>query len=231
MNTTTQPKRIGTLDARILKSLDLDEAIVATARRPEYAPLLTAREITTAFVDTFASKVAAARTKAAEIETQLATQKSTTVTEDDTRTQLLDAFDEIQSAAAQKYAEDPAQKPKLAAYAIGNGIRRLSRPALEQAAQTALTALATDTLPGITPDKVTAFASALAAWKTHDTTQTATISDKQQARQELNTLLEDLAKSRRTIQRAANAQWPYHKVATRPIRTEFGLPKTRPLKV
>lgn len=35
---------------------------------------------------------------------------------------------------------------------------------------------------------------------------------------------------RRTIQRAANAQWPYNKAATRPIRAEFGLPKTRPLK-
>jgi hypothetical protein len=64
-----------------------------------------------------------------------------------------------------------------------------------------------------------------------DQPYTVTISDKQQARQELNALLEDLAKSRRTIQRAANAQWPYHKVATRPIRAEFSLPKTRPFKV
>ena len=93
------------------------------------------------------------------------------------------------------------------------------------------TVLSTDTLPGITPEKVTAFASALTAWKTHDSPQSATISDKQQAHQVLNALLEDLPKTRRTIQRAANAQWPYHKVATRPIRAEFGFTKTRPLKV
>ncbi|MBB6048971.1 hypothetical protein [Armatimonas rosea] len=41
-----------------------------------------------------------------------------------------------------------------------------------------------------------------------DQPYTVTISDKQQACQELNALLEDLAKTRRTIQRAANASGP-----------------------
>jgi hypothetical protein len=39
------------------------------------------------------------------------------------------------------------------------------------------------------------------------------------------------ANPRRTLQRAANAQWPYTKATNRPIRAEFGLPKTRSFRV
>lgn len=230
MDSKTSPRRISTLDSRIVRSLEGDEALIATARRPEYATALATREITATVVATFADKVAAARTQAATFESQRALQKTTTLTESEARTALLECFDEVQSAAAQKFGEDPLQRPKLATYAIGKGTHRMARAALEQAAQTALDALATDTLPGITPTKVAAFAAALTAWKSHDTTQSATISDKQQTHQALVELMEEIAKTRRTIQRAANAQWPYTKAANRPIRAEFGLPKTRPLK-
>lgn len=231
MDKTTQPRRISTLDTRIVRSLERDDALLAAARRPEYAAALATREITTSVVDHFASAVAACRALIAEIEQHSATKISLTQTESTARTTLLDLFTEVQSAAAQRFAEDPAQKPRLAVYSVGKGIRRMTRPVLEQAAETALVALTTDTLPGITPEKKTAFASALTAWKASDTAQTASVSDKGQKRLELDTKLEELAQTRRTILRAADAQWPAHNTANRPIRTEFGLPKTRSFKV
>jgi hypothetical protein len=231
MDNTTQPRRIATVAERIARQLERDEALIAVAGRDDYAALLEAREITPAVVAAFADSVAACRASIARFEAQLVTQKTTTGAESDTYTALLNAFEEIQTAAAQKYAEDPALRPRLALYAVEQGIRRMPRAVLEQAAQNALIALQTDTLPGITSRKVAAFSQALSAWKSLDNAQSASVSTKRLTRKDITAQLVALGSQRRTIQRAADAQWPAHNAATRPIRAEFGLPKTRPLKV
>ena len=103
-----------------------------------------------------------------------------------------------------------------------------SRAALEQSVAGMLEKLKTNTLPGITADKIAALTNALQAYKDTNSALSGAQSDASGTRVTLDTLIADIGKDRRKILFAVEAAWPSKNKANAPIRTKFGLSPDRP---
>jgi hypothetical protein len=138
---------------------------------------------------------------------------------------LVKAIREVQAAAKQKYSDD---KPsELKDYYVGANITQ-SRSQLEQATAAIQTKLATASLPGITPAKVTALDAALKTYQGAGSTQAGKQKDVSGGRVTVDDLVDQINKGRRKILFAVEAAWPSDVAANAPIRREFGLPPARP---
>ncbi len=217
-------------DTEAVKQLALTATIARTAQRPECAPRLAEREITAAFVTQLLTDEAACQAKIAQAANLRSTKKDTTTTERAAKKTLLERTTDIQSAASLKWSGQPAHKGDREAYGIGKPLRSLSRPNLETVLVGISQRLTTDTLPGITPAKITAFNDALAAWQATDISQTTQATDAAQLLIEAKAELESITERRLKLQRAADAAFPYYEKENAALRSEFGLPKTRPFR-
>jgi hypothetical protein len=221
------PRTMAPVAHRTLSTLADDDLILIAAQK-HAAPLAT-RAITAAILTSYGQKLASCRAQIALITGKLGEQKGITVSESQARTHLLNLLEDIQSAARQQYEGDPTHQDRLATYGVGQTIRTQARPVLTQTIQNVLDALATESLPGIPPEKLAALASARDTWNQLDSTQTDTRSLRAAARQELKSLLPEVAALRRKIQLAADGLWPYHNSSNTPTRQEFKLPLSKPL--
>jgi len=210
-----------------IQELTDSQQIAAAALKPIYAPALADGEIDGAKVSAFADDIKAAQKLASDAKLQTTSKENVTGDESDLMDALIAAIQEVQKRAKQKYeASNPGV---LKDYGIGKKWYN-SRAVLEQTATDVLTKLASDTLPGITPEKITALEKAAKDYKDVQTAQTGGQSGATTDRALLEKAVTDIAARRRQIQFAADASWPHTDKANAGIRAEFKLPADRPMK-
>ena len=207
----------------ILNELLKAESIAIKAQKLDYAPLLTEREITPAFLTETFAKIVLARAQSA-----LATDKTTdkfgqTDLDRTTKAALMTCLKEMQKAAKQKFRTVPA---RLQDYYIGERIEQ-NRARLEQLGEQIIAKAGADALPGIKPAKITAATGALAAYKASEGGQSDAQSLASGTRGSLGNLMKEISNARITIQLAADAEWPHENAANTGVRQEFQLPTDR----
>ena len=156
-----------------------------------------------------------------------AAKQGVTGTEAELKDALVERLQEVQKAAKQKSVRT-GDKTLPKKYGIG-GKFSSSRALLEQAADSFLENLKTDTLPGIDAAAVTAIKDALAAYRQVQADQTGAQSGATTGRTGLEAAVAAIARRRREIQLAADAAWPASKKTNAGIRVEFGLPADKAL--
>lgn len=214
----------GLISQKWIDEVNKAEEILAIARKEEYRERLQGAEITGEFLDGVAADVEDARTIIAQATQKTVAARTATSHESATREKLLGMLDEVQARARQKYAA--TNKIALKDYLVGENISS-SRARLEQGTQTILNKLASDTLPGMTPEKIAAMANLLVQYKELQTTQTSEQSDATSSRAQLKEMIDAVVAYRRKIQFAADAIWPARNPANAGIRGEFRLPADR----
>jgi hypothetical protein len=207
--------------------LTLAGELASTAAKPAYAATLADEEIDAAFITALRAKIAEAETLVAGAGDKTAAKKTTTGNEEGLKKTLLELIGKVQARAKRKYPK--AGDPQRGKYYIGEHLAT-SRTLLETAAQAIITALASDTLPGMKPADVPALQAALAAYKAVQTTQAGDQSGATTARSQLETKVKEVGELRRQIQYAADAAWPSTKKVNAGVRTEFKLSPDRAFK-
>jgi hypothetical protein len=213
------------LNQRHLEELMHAEQVGLAAQKAEYAAALALREISADEALQMRVQISAARAKCADALQSETGKQSATAGEAQARRVLVAVLREAQTAAKQKYAR--TNRVALKDYFVGEDLSG-SRSKLEQIAMSILNKLQSDTLPGITPPKITAFKEAFEAWFNADSHQTDQKSDARSSRQELSEMVESIMTRRIKIQFAADAQWPYTDPSSAAVRNEFHLPVNRP---
>jgi len=199
--------------------------IFAAARKGDRPAALARREISAEFVTQAIADILAARAKSTEAVGDTTGTRTATVAEVASAKKLLVAMQEMQAAAKQKYAR--TQPEKLKDYYVGTRLDE-SRPLLEQYSQGIIDKLDSDTLPGITADKVTALGVLRTAYVSTNSDQSGSQSDATTARKGLEVMVKAITDKRIAVQYAADAEWPYTDKANAGIRREFFLPPDRP---
>jgi hypothetical protein len=208
-----------------LVELTKAEQIVMAARKTIYRALLQAREITNAFLNALDTDIGSARSKSAGALQFTVSKVVATVSEGDAEEALVTALQEVQAAAKQKYVR--TNRVMLQGYFVGKDIAA-NRHTLEQVSAAFLEKLGTDTLPGMTPEKVGALGDLREAYVSANGDQTDEQSSATQERCGRNELVSSIVDRRIQIQLAADAQWPYRVAANEAARREFYLPLDRP---
>jgi chromosome segregation ATPase len=188
---------------------------------------LAAREISAQFLSQFETDIAACKAsvgKANEMTNQI---RLATEAESEARDALLAALKEIQTAAKQKYARNAPLRMKD--YLVSERLDP-NRAALVQAADSILAKLTSDTLPGITPAKVTGLKTLRDAYVGANAAQADAQSKASTEREAIESAVASIADRRVQIQFAAEAEWPSDDKANAPIRREFVLPPDRPFR-
>ncbi len=244
---TPEPKKRkspGPLDARLLKTLDKDEAIIGAAIEELTADATLAGTLASYFIDrentvalTVANltllhqQAAAARADGGETIDSQADYHSVTDDESDEAKTARAAIRSVQARAKSKYEElDPA---RLDAYFVGKPLH--SRSQISLAGTAIYTLIRTtddagnaippqDTLPGLSPAAITTFHTDLGGYLVLDVAQSGARKD---AGDDLITFEDSCAqisRRRRKVQLAFEAERPYTDRANGPLRTRLGLP-------
>lgn len=209
-----------------LVQFDVAERVGRTAKDPRYAEALAVREVTPAQADELLALVAEARNFSADAVQATTEAQFSTKTEGAERRALLEAVREVQAAARQKYSS--TNKFALRDYGVGTRLTTRSFESLTGIADAILEKLGDDALPGITAATLTAFADALAAYRNADGAQGTKRSNAIAKREKRDELLKAVKSARRTIQFAADAEWPYSRAASQEARAAFQLPPKKP---
>ena len=211
-----------------LKELTKSEQVAKAAKKAEHAPKLLLREIPGSKPDALLAACDSARNKMADATQSATSRKADTAEEAAKMRALIALLQEVQAAAKQKYlATDPI---RLQDYFVGLHLNG-NRANLEQTSASIIEKLGDDTLPGITPEKVTALTAARDAWILANTTQTDDGTSAQQELIERDGMMDNIVNLRLEIQFAADAEWPYSNRDNEAVRRLFQLPVTRPLAV
>ncbi len=215
----------GALNYAQVLSLDTAAQIAATARKPEYRATLLARGITDDTLDALDTAVSEGRKEqAAAVESDTG-QLVSTGAEKQSRKELLTALREVQTAARQKWTR--SQPAALKDYYIGENLPNMSRATLVQVTEGILLRLSTQTLPGITPETITALAAKRGAYVEANQTQLGYIAGAKARREATLEHLKTATDLRIEVQFAADAAYPFDNPKSAPARTEFALPLNR----
>lgn len=198
------------------------------ALKAAYAPPLAKRDITAAFLTTLQTDIGTARTLAGGAVQKSTAKVGVTKSETDLKTALVALLQGVQKAAKQKSTRT-GDKTLLKTYAVGQKFYS-NRAVLEQTATNFLSSLPAAALPGIDPDAIANIQQALADYKQVQTDQTGAQSGATTDRANLDTAVADIARRRREIQLAADAEWPHTNKVNAGIRAEFKLPPGKALK-
>jgi hypothetical protein len=228
--TQPKPRTRSQVDTSALTQLALIELVAQTAQRPECVAPLAAEEITAAFVAQLLTDTHATQAKFARVITLYGSSKDATATEKVHHKDLLSQLTALNSAALRKWGTSPTHKGDRDTYGIGKKLGNLSRPMLETLVFGILQRVASDSLPGVTPAKIVALQSTYDAWKAADKSQATYLADTSQLLAEAKEDLKDLNTRRQNIQLAADIIWPSNIRSNAPLRTAFGIPKTRPFR-
>lgn len=217
----------GLVNQALLDELTVAEEITAAAKKAGYGAQLAAGGIDAPKIAAITDAIANARKLAAQAVQGTTGRQDVTQNEAGLMNDLINKIQEVQKRARQKYdATDPV---RLKDFAVGQQFYN-SRSLLEQTAANILEKLKTDTLPGITPAKVSALQQALTDYQNVQGDQTGAQSGATTARKQLETAVSDIVARRREIQFAADAEWPHTDSANAGVRAEFQLPPDRVMK-
>jgi hypothetical protein len=208
-----------------LAALNEADKICVAAQKPAYAGPLALREITSAEVTQLVADILACRQTAAAASQSTTGRKVATDAMHTAETSLLAALHEVQAAARQKYARtNPTQ---MEDYMVGH-ILNPNQATFKESVQAIIKKLGTDTLPGITPTKVTNLQTLLDAYTTLAANPDSQQSDATTERRQRDAQIASITDRRITIQFAADAEWPYTVDTNAGIRSEFYLPASQP---
>jgi hypothetical protein len=213
---------------------DVDEAVTVLAAARVRQTELAEQDITAVYLDGLKDAIQEAQTRITAAALAKDQAKTDTLEASASARDLIAALRRIQSSARQKnrmLAEDgdPTTNFPLDGYLIGVRITA-SRSVLLQSARTLIDRAITDALPGHrTPQQITDVNNILTAYENDETEQSAGNTEKGLVHLDRDALIELLNTRRAAVQFAADAIWPYTQESTRPIRTAFLLPATRPL--
>jgi hypothetical protein len=210
------------------RELSKAEQVALAARRADYKTRLAARDIAETFVNQLLLDVTACRQTSASAMQDTHGREDATATEASTRRKLLRALREIQAAAKQKYGA--TQPIRLQDFGVGRDIDG-NRVTLEQYSQGLLDLLATEELPGISPQKLSDLAAKRIAWTATQSNQSDMQTSATTTRGDRDREVRSITTRRLTIQMAAEAEWPHHEPAHAGIRRAFQLPPRRPFTV
>jgi hypothetical protein len=205
----------------------LNEAdkITTAAQKPAYAAALALREITAAYVTQLVDDILACR-KTGATATQSTTGKTVaTDAEHTAENNLMTALHEVQAAARQKYAR--TNPVVMHDYMVSHRLDP-NQATFKESVQAIITKLGTDTLPGITPAKVTNLQTLLDAYTALAANPDSQQSDATTERRQRDAQIASITDRRLTIQFAADAEWPYTVDANAGVRGEFFLPLSQP---
>ena len=209
-----------------LAQFDVAERVGHAARDLRYAEALSHREVTPFQADELLALVQEARNFGTDAVHATTKAEIPTKTEGAERRALLEAVREVQAAARQKYSA--TNKLALRDYGVGTRLTTRSFESLTGIADVILEKLGDDTLPGITAAKLTSFQAALSAYRNADGVQGTKRSNAIAKREKREELLKAVKSARRTIQFAADAEWPYSRATSREARAAFDLPPKKP---
>jgi hypothetical protein len=215
----------GALNYAQVLSLDVAAQVAAAARKPAYRAALLAREITDETLDTLDTAVTEGRKEqAAAVESDTG-QRVSTSEEKQARKELLTALREVQTAARQKFTR--SQPAALKDYYIGENLPNMSRATLVQVTEGILLRLTTQSLPGITPETITALEAKRDAYIAANQTQLGFIAGAKERRESALKHLKTATDLRIEVQFAADAAYPFDNPKSAAARTEFALPEDR----
>lgn len=221
-----KPKRTrGLLNKAYMQKLTNAEGVGQAAQHTSHAAALATRDITAEHVTDLIDDTDAARLKAGAAIQHSTAKKEATAADYKAAHDLIAALQEVQKAAKQKYSR--TNRIALDDYFVGRKLNG-NRPNLLQTSQSIIGKLGSDTLPGITPAKLTKLKNLRVAWIIANNDQTANGSAAQTTRAELKTLIKSIEDRKVAVQLAADAEWPHTKAENAATRKEFGLPPRRP---
>ncbi len=220
----------GLVNALWVKGLDQAEQVAQVARRESVADALLVEELPAGFTDALLAKIEACRGQLARYLSATADKQSATASEKELRLALIGLLQGVQTAAKRKWARSATEHSQLKAYYVGTTLKSLGFAGLAEAADAILRQARLDTLPGMTPEKLTALESAIVAWKARNAAQSEAQNTATQAHAEAERLFGEITTERIQLQLTADAAFPYGDKANAAIRTEFGLPKNGPYK-
>ena len=218
----------GLLNKAQSEELTKADQIGIAAQKADRPVALAARDISSGFVTQALADITAARAKSTEAVTDTTGTRTASVAEDTSERSLIAAMQEVQTAAKQKYAR--TQPEKLQDYYVGRKLLG-NRALLEQYSQGIINKLGSDTLPGITPAKVTTLGTLRDAYISTNSAQTGSQSDATTARTALDGLVKAITDKRIAIQYAADAEWPHPNKANAGIRRQEEFAPDRPFNV
>lgn len=222
---TAHPRELQAFNKEFLAELDETDDVVRAARKSAYAPKLATKYlITTAFVDSLATRSAQARTLLGNAQTGRDTSHAATDDKQADEDALIAAIRDVQTGARLKYDGD---KPNLRRYFIGTQLQS-NESRLQQIATTILENLTHETLPGVDADEVTALQNALDEWIADANTQSDSGTAAGLNYDTAVAMLKEIKRDRRKIQIAANGMLPYTNPLNAAPRGEFHLPPKRP---
>ena len=208
-----------------LAQLNEADKICAAAQKPAYATALAAREIPAAFVTQLVADILACRQMGATAAQSTTGKVAATGGEHTAETGLMAALHEVQAAARQKYAR--TNPVMMNDFMVGHRLNP-NQATFKESVQAIITKLGTDTLPGITPAKVTNLQTLLTAYGTMAASPVSMQSDATTKRKQRDAQVASITDRRLTIQFAADAEWPFNVDANAGIRVEFFLPAHQP---
>ncbi|WP_395144238.1 hypothetical protein [Armatimonas sp.] len=215
----------GALNYAQVVSLDVAAQIAAAARKPAYHATLLARGITDETLDALDTAVSEGKKEqAAAVESDTGQWVSTS-NEKLARKELLAGLREVQTAARQKWTR--TQPAALKGYYIGENLPNMSRATLVQVTEGILLRLSTQTLPGITPETITALAAKRDTYVEANQSQLGFIAGAKARREAALEHLKTATDLRIEVQFAADAAYPFDNPKSAPARTEFALPPNR----
>ena len=232
VSTTAAPVTRGYFNKAQIEDLALADSI--SSATASYLTELDDQGIGADYLAAFSAVIAETRSRASQSGQSAQNSQDATETLGASATSLHIALQKIQSSAKQKhkmFAEDgdPATNFATGGYLIATRLTA-SRGILIQSAETLITRIKADDLPGFrTPEKIAAVEALLTAFRGDGGSQQDRIKDKELARLDRDDLLHVLNTRRSSLQHAADAIWPWNVEASRPIRKTFALPLTRPM--
>jgi hypothetical protein len=215
----------GALNYTQVISLDTAAQVAAAARKPAYRAALLARGITDETLDALDLAVSEGKKEQAIAVENDTGQRVSTQEEKLARKELLAGLREVQTAARQKWTR--SQPAALKDYYIGENLPNMSRATLVQVAEGILLRLSTQTLPGITPETVSALEAKRDAYVEANKNQLGFIAGAKARRAAALEHLKTATDLRIEVQFAADAAYPFDNPRSAAARTEFALPEDR----
>lgn len=214
-----------------LETVRKTEGLARAAQKPAYTALLLAEGMDAATPAALLAQCAAWRGFSGQAVTATADTTQAAGLGTDAATALRREVEYYRGKARLAIVKHPAWKDaEIAAFKARYFINTdifANRALAEQSAADLFAHAAEDTLPGVTPARLTASAAILAAYQAPEGTQSDAQSAATQLRAQRDTAFADLLRLRHEIQLAAEGAWPWHGDDNMGVRREFLLPAGR----
>lgn len=236
-NSTTQPTPAptrtprGTINKNYTDGLDKAKDVCDAAQNPLYnAQIIDGVEITAAFLTGLQTEIASARAYLGAAVGGRGTKKTSTAQESAAKIALAQALQGIQTRAYQKFHVSQPNRVRDT-YAGGTNLFDAADPMLEQIATNFLGSAPGDALPKVDAARIANLQTLFDAWNAARGVQSTSAGQSLTTFDQFKTAFEAVEAKRRSIQFAADDDFPYYESANKAAREAFKLPAKSPFRV